>query len=204
MIPASSKSRSVMNQSWHTVFFVCSLAVWTRCLWTLSAVIPTNMFWICNVILDVSDTVGAPALSGEVQTDVSQRKMDHCDIVKFCSQYTDFCIWFCVVSLTVLFLTIVFVSPVDAHPLQYSGTNTEEWWNLDARPCEHSLRSGVEQLMNSAAHWYFSFSLPTSLQPVCAFTSFPSAGKLSGIVMTRARWGVNSKSAWALQHERLS
>ena len=110
------------------------------------------MFWICNVILDVSDTVGAPALNGEVQTDVSQRKMDHCDIVKFCSQYTDFCIWFCVVSLTVLFLTIVFVSPVDAHPLQYSGTNTEEWWNLDARPCEHSLRSGVEQLMNSAAH----------------------------------------------------
>ena len=110
------------------------------------------MFWICNVILDVSDTVGAPALSGEVQTDVSQRKMDHCDIVKFCSQCTDFCIWFCVVSLTVLFLTIVFVGPVDAHPLQYSGTNTEEWWNLDARPCEHSLRSGVEQLMNSAAH----------------------------------------------------
>jgi len=49
----------------------------------LSTVISTILFSICNVILGVSDTVGAPALSGEVQTDVSQRKTNHGDIVNF-------------------------------------------------------------------------------------------------------------------------
>jgi len=153
----------VVHDNWHAVFLLA--AEWRDAV-TLSAVTPTNSNSICNVFFDVSETVGAPASNAEGQSDVSERNGNHCDIVESCFHTTVVCmfhmLWFCQFGHQLLSLC-TWLMP---HLLQYSGTNTEEWWDLDARPCEHSLKVGVEETDETHNSSFFQWSFIHCMQ-VC-------------------------------------
>ena len=111
-------------------------------------------------------------------------------------------LWFCQFGHQLLSLC-TWLMP---HLLQYSGTNTEEWWDLDARPCEHSLKVGVEETDETHNSSFFQWSFIHCMQVCNRFVTHVISKRW------RAQWncndksggGVNSKSAWALQHEVLS
>ena len=169
---------------------------------TLSAVTPTNSNSICNVFFDVSETVGAPASNAEGQSDVSERNGNHCDIVESCFHTTVVCmfhmLWFCQFGHQLLSLC-TWLMP---HLLQYSGTNTEEWWDLDARPCEHSLKSDVEELMKPT-NMFFNFCC-IHCEKWCCIHVTSKRWKAQWNCNDTINGGVGSKSARALHHKRLS